>query len=143
MVLNNVPPWSKGIFSVTMSKDWFGYAWSNRTHFCLSMDNAPRFNNLISIPPDMKVNVIYYGVLTTKSLEDRKFQFVYIFTLFMVTHTQFIRKQSSKLQFLSWLWQFDRIFFHLFDFLLCAITSFVLLGWNKENLLVKLLLRAF
>ena len=33
MVLNSFPPWSKGVFSITMSKDWFGQNWSNRAHF--------------------------------------------------------------------------------------------------------------
>ena len=57
-----------------------------------------------------KVKVIYFGVLTTKPLEDRKFQFFYIHSLF--SNTQFIRKQNGlKLQFLRWIGQFDKIVF--------------------------------
>ena len=53
------------------------------------------------------------GVLTTKLLEDREFQFVYISSL--LSNTQFIKKQNvSKLQFLSWVGQFDKIFYDFF-----------------------------
>ena len=67
--------------------------------------------------------VIYYWVLTTKPLEDREFQFVY--TCSLLSNVQFIRKHWLKLQFLSWIGQFDKIFMHLCDWFLPWATSLV------------------
>ena len=57
--------------------------------------------------------VIYSGVLTTKPSEDRVFQFVYI--CFLLSNSQFIMEHNgSKLQFLSWIGQFDNTCFFIF-----------------------------
>ena len=54
------------------------------------------------------IKVIYQGVLTTKPLEDREFQFVY--------NIVYKEKNSSKLQLLSWIWKYVFAFFIMGNF---------------------------
>ena len=79
-------------------------------------------------------NVIYQGVLTTKPLEDREFQFFYICSLLSNAH--FIRKQNGSL--CSFWAEHDNLtlFLPVLQFVLpwvaFLVTSFVLLSWNTE-----------
>ena len=61
---------------------------------------------------------------------------------------RFIRKQNGlKLQFLSGIRIFDKICLHFFCFFFTMgnflVTSFMVLSWNKDKLLLKLSSRAF
>ena len=86
----------------------------------------------------MKSRFFFKGEMTTNPWDDRESQFVYVCSL--LSNTQFIRKQNgSKWQFLSWIGQFDQIFFFLW-FIPCTIflaTSYIPLSGNKEMNLLK------
>ena len=86
------------------------------------MSKVPHFFTLVAQPSCKQVlkderscdyftsyKVIYCGVFTTRPLEDREFQFVYICSL--ISNTEFIREQKGSK------WQFENNFLHAFTVL--------------------------
>ena len=83
-------------------------SWSGPMYSRFMPFENKRIANFLAAFVTLYIKVIYYGVLTTKPLEYKEFQFVYICSL--LSNTQLIGKQNvSKLQLLSWIGQFDKI----------------------------------
>ena len=126
--------------------EYFVYNWcvfNLRLHTILGLYGLQVVCSVVMQDHSWKVSKFARYFIKGYQQQNRYMEFQFVSLIYsLLGNTQFIREQNdSKLQFLGWIGQFEKIFCYFFKFSLpmatSLVASFMLLSWNKEILLIK------